>query len=117
MKQDTRTILLILLVLLTGGLAVRTCSLERKADELNLEIARARSPKPSSSIVPFVLPPRPSADPAEEADLKHHQAAIARCSAEKRLAVIGYGWKIVCIDPKFVAWSEGPLTGHDPGGL
>lgn len=98
-------------------LILRTCSLERRADALQADVKIAFSSSPSPSFIPFVPRPVPSVDPAEEADLRHHRSAIDRCNAEHRVPVIGYGWRIVCVDPKFIAWQEGPIAGHDPGGL
>lgn len=96
---------------LAGAIAVRTGGGERRPGHLRAGMGT------SLFSARLASRPRPSADPAEEADLRHHRAAISRCTDEKRVAVIGYGWKIVCIDPKFVAWSEGPISGHDPGGI
>ena len=50
-----------------------------------------------SFLVGYISGPRRHrpVDPAEEADLRHHHSAIDRCNAEHRLAVIGYGWKII----------------------
>ena len=95
--------IVIILALLTFCLAIKVCSVGRKADALQAGVKVGFSSSPSPSVAPYVRP-KPSADPAEEADLRHHHAAIARCTDERRIAVIGYGWKIVCIDPKFVAW-------------